>query len=279
MRELVDEAHVRELETDAPGTGHGVIEIEVVAVRPPGKVAVTHEGSHPDVGAHGRHAFGTVLHAAIVAGTVPAEDARCAPVHLVFDKGFGQPALALAGAAAYVTVIVPGLHVKAAHALDPAVVHIKLDIPGVEGLDLDRKAGPEHASISFGRSAVIRDVEAAAPAHSIKIGRQSDSRSAVHEVGGSVIVEIVGVTALHAVHGPRGHGDTAVVDRQHEGEKVHVVQVAGVVVIVQVAVCTVCIVASRIVVVIGTEPHGGKADVLVEIHVRVYGSPAQIENG
>ena len=256
MLEVVHKAHVPDLQTQAPGTRIAQrAEVVKGGSSTPGiRAAVAQHGGEVAVGGNGRHALGTVFGVAVVARTIPAEDAGHAPVHLVFHQSLGQPALAL-GAAAFSghghAVIAALPCVVTAHALHITVVEVHFDVQRIPGGDGERQAGPEHGTIGLAGVA-----EAARIIIEARIGRQGVIGIAVGKAF-RIVCEFCGILTLHAEHGPGGDFKTVQRHRDHQAKKVHVVKVVALVIAV--------IGDAHVIVVEGAHPERGQANSLIEL--------------
>lgn len=116
--EIIHEADVFEARPYAPQT-YGVT-AEDAFIIDPGRGSETKVGqgvpSDVHLGDEG-HTLGTVVRITVIAGGIPAIDARCGPVHLVFQQGVDHPARTVEVA------LVTG---------DGTVIHVPGKAPGIQ---------------------------------------------------------------------------------------------------------------------------------------------------
>ena len=239
-------------QTDTPGTGVAHVAVIQAVGSGPAVVAVAHEGHEIATGGDAGHTLGTVLHVAVVTGSIPAEDAGGTPIHLVFHQGLDQPAFTLGVAHAEVGIRAITFGLIAAHGFHVTVVDVQLDIQRIPQGQGDGQTGPEHGTVSLAGSGLIK-IELITAVGVTGIGS-----------GGG---QGIGVGTSHAVHGPGGHLHAVEGQGHHQGEQVHVVMVVH------------AIRARRVVVVVRTGPHGGQGHVFVELVAGGDGSHVVIQDG
>ena len=244
MLQVFQEAHVLQAGADAPGTGHIGAQHAFT-----GDVGVAVEGEVGEavvaVGAHHRHALGTVLRIAVVTGTVPAVQTGSTPIQLVFQQQAGQPAFTV-----HLFVIIRS----------GTVVHIPGDAEGIPVGHFAGHAGPEGIAVAGHR---ISTKEAGGHAGSSTV--PSITKRGDGEVLTGLTVGIKHAGAHGSVHDPGGHLHAVEGQRQQHGEHVHVVHV-----VVPLGGTSVRALIAGIVVV-GASPESGQANVFVELVVQADG--------
>ena len=241
MLQVFQEAHVLQAGTDAPGTHHGGTQDAFT-----GDVGVAVEGEVGEVvvavGAHHRHALGTVAGVVVITGGVPAVQAGSTPIQLVFQQQAGQPAFAV-----HLLVSIGS----------GTVVHIPGDAEGIPVGHFAGDAGPE--------SIAVRIV----PVGTLETGNHTGAGTGPG--GTELAVNIAEHAGAHgSVHDPGGHLHAVEGQGQQHGEHVHVVHV------VLVALLTVPLVT--VVVVVRTGPESGQAHVFVELVVQGDGGHVIVED-
>ena len=249
MLQVFQEAHVLQAGADAPGTHHGGTQHAFT-----GDVGVAVEGEVGEVvvtvGAHSRHALGTVAGVVVVTGGVPAVQTGSTPIQLVFQQQAGQPAFTV-----HLFVSVSG----------GTVVHIPSDAEGIPVGHFAGHASPEGIAVGVQR---IGAGEAGNHA-----GGGTIPSIATIELGiiGGVIPLIEHAGAHGSVHDPGSHLHAVEGQRQQNGEHVHVVHV-----VLVTSLRTVPLVTA--VVIVGASPESGQAHVFVELVVQSDGGHVIVDD-
>ena len=242
MLQVFQEAHVLQAGTDAPGTHHGGTQDAFT-----GDVGVAVEGEVGEVvvavGAHHRHALGTVAGVVVITGGVPAVQAGSTPIQLVFQQQAGQPAFAV-----HLLVSIGS----------GTVVHIPGDAEGIPVGHFAGHASPEGIAVGV-----------------IVIGTHKTGHQALGSTSPSGTIALGAIT-IHAgthgsVHDPGGHLHAVEGQGQQHGEHVHVVHV-----VVPLATSIGALVT--VVVVVRTGPESGQAHVFVELVVQADGGHVIVED-
>ena len=99
------------------------------------QLAIAYEGSEIACPGNGWQTLRAVFDIAVISAGIPAENPRHAPFKFVFNKGLGQPALALGASSHNISGIAAFDDVIAAHFLHIAIIEIQFEIPGVKCAD------------------------------------------------------------------------------------------------------------------------------------------------
>ena len=246
MLQIFQEAHVLQASTDAPGAHHGGAQDTFT-----GDVGVAVEGEVGEVvvavGAHNRHALGTVAGIVVITGGVPAVQTGSTPIQLVFQQQAGQPAFAV-----HLLVVIGG----------GTVVHIPSDAEGIPQGHFAGHASPEGIAVvgPLVAAAETGDHAGTGATPGITEGRHGP-------------LTIYHLTVKHAgthggVHGPRGHLHAVEGQGQQHGKHVHIVHV---IVELTISITEVAILVVTGVVIVGASPESGQANVFVELVVQADG--------
>ena len=235
MLQVFQEAHVLQAGADAPGTGHIGAQHAFT-----GDVGVAVEGEVGEavvaVGAHHRHALGTVAGVAVVTGGVPAVQTGSTPIQLVFQQQAGQPAFAV------------HLFISVSSG---TVVHIPSDAEGIPVGHFAGHAGPEGIAIGI------------IPVGALEAGLHAGAGT-TPSIAGSRLKVVEHTGAHGGVHDPGGHLHAVEGQGQQDSEHVHVVHVVLI-------VAGRAVILVTVVVIVGASPESGQANVFVELVVQADG--------